>query len=156
MNKTSFKGVLAPVITPFGRDLSPDGKRLAAHCRWLLAQGLSGLAVFGTTSEANSLGMDERMALLDGLLADGIAIVFPFDIDEFWHIDLGMVRRAARRSDAIRSRGGEPSPARRCSGHFRIQPRAPRRPSVAEPAGRSARCPRSVDRSWCARRSESN
>ena len=73
MDKTSFKGVLAPVITPFGPDLSPDGKRLAVHCRWLLAQGLSGLAVFGTTSEANSLGMDERMALLDGLLADGIA-----------------------------------------------------------------------------------
>ncbi len=65
-------GVLAPVLTPFGPDLSPDDGRLARHCRWLLGQGCSGLAVFGTTSEANSLSVDERERLLDRLLADGL------------------------------------------------------------------------------------
>jgi 4-hydroxy-tetrahydrodipicolinate synthase len=63
-----IRGVLAPVVTPFKRDLSPDPKRLIAHCRWLLGQNC-GLAVFGTNSEANSLSADERIALLDALLA---------------------------------------------------------------------------------------
>jgi len=31
------RGVLAPVLTPFHSDLSPDAGRLARHCRWLLA-----------------------------------------------------------------------------------------------------------------------
>src|SRR5918992_4230973 len=66
-----IRGVLAPVVTPFKRDLSPDPTRLVAHCRWLLGQNC-GLAVFGTNSEANSLSVDERMALLDALLAAGL------------------------------------------------------------------------------------
>lgn len=65
-------GVFAPVATPFGADLAPDARRLVAHCRWLLEHGCAGLAPFGTTSEANSLSVDEREALLDALLAGGI------------------------------------------------------------------------------------
>ena len=65
-------GVLAPVLTPFRPDLAPDPARLVAHCRWLLAHGCSGLAPFGTTSEANSLSVDERERLLDALLEGGI------------------------------------------------------------------------------------
>jgi 4-hydroxy-tetrahydrodipicolinate synthase len=63
-----IKGILAPVITPFNDDLSPDAERFIAHCRWLISQD-SGLAVFGTNSEANSLSVNERIALLDALLA---------------------------------------------------------------------------------------
>src|SRR5437870_2629634 len=66
-----IRGVLAPVLTPFKADLSPDGQRLIAHCQWLLAQNC-GLAVFGTTSEANSLSAEERSTLLDELVASGI------------------------------------------------------------------------------------
>ncbi|MFQ5755077.1 MAG: dihydrodipicolinate synthase family protein [Acidiferrobacterales bacterium] len=74
MNKPqSFSGVLSPVLTPFNEDLSPDTERFVAHCRWLLEQGATGLAVFGTTSEANSLSVEERLELLDALIADGIA-----------------------------------------------------------------------------------
>ena len=65
-------GVFAPVATPFGADLAPDPRRFVAHCRWLLAHGCAGLAPFGTTSEANSLSVDEREALLDALLAAGV------------------------------------------------------------------------------------
>jgi Dihydrodipicolinate synthase/N-acetylneuraminate lyase len=64
-------GVLAPVVTPFKADLSPDPDRLAGHCRWLLSQNVS-LAVFGTNSEANSLSVDEKIELLDCLMAMGI------------------------------------------------------------------------------------
>ncbi len=60
-------GVLAPVVTPFRADLSPDPERLVAHCRWLLSQNV-GLAVFGTNSEANSLGVEEKIDLLDRLV----------------------------------------------------------------------------------------
>ena len=63
-----IRGVLSPVVTPFGKDLSPDPERLIAHCKWLLTQNC-GLAVFGTNSEANSLSANERIALLDALLA---------------------------------------------------------------------------------------
>ena len=72
MNQARIKGVLAPVLTPFQPDLAPDGKRFAAHCRWLLDHGASGLAIFGTTSEANSLSVDERIELFDELLAAGL------------------------------------------------------------------------------------
>ena len=66
-----IKGVLSPVVTPFKADLSPDPQRFIAHCHWLLSQNC-GLAVFGTNSEANSLSVDERMALLDALVAAGV------------------------------------------------------------------------------------
>jgi 4-hydroxy-tetrahydrodipicolinate synthase len=63
-----IRGVLSPVVTPFSKDLSPDPERLIEHCKWLLTQNC-GLAVFGTNSEANSLSVNERIALLDALLA---------------------------------------------------------------------------------------
>jgi 4-hydroxy-tetrahydrodipicolinate synthase len=66
-----IRGVLAPVVTPFKQDLSPDTERLVAHCKWLLSQNC-GLAVFGTNSEANSLAVEERAMLLDDLVAAGI------------------------------------------------------------------------------------
>jgi 4-hydroxy-tetrahydrodipicolinate synthase len=66
-----IRGVLSPVVTPFGADLSPDQERFIAHCQWLLAQNC-GLAVFGTTSEANSLAAEERATLLDELVAAGV------------------------------------------------------------------------------------
>ena len=68
---TRICGVLAPVITPFKADLSPDRERFIRHCQWLLSQNC-GLAVFGTNSEANSMSAEERMTLLDALVAAGI------------------------------------------------------------------------------------
>lgn len=66
-----IRGVLAPVVTPFKADLSPDCERFINHCQWLLSQDC-GLAVFGTNSEANSMSAEERMTLLDALVAAGI------------------------------------------------------------------------------------
>jgi 4-hydroxy-tetrahydrodipicolinate synthase len=66
-----IRGVLAPVVTPFKADLSPDRERFIRHCQWLLSQNC-GLAVFGTNSEANSLSAEERMKLLDAVVAAGI------------------------------------------------------------------------------------
>ena len=71
MSTSRFDGVLAPVITPFQEDLSPDARRLSRHCQWLVSQG-AGLAVFGTNSEANSLSLKEKLGLLDSLCEAGI------------------------------------------------------------------------------------
>jgi 4-hydroxy-tetrahydrodipicolinate synthase len=67
-----MQGILAPVLTPFDRELNPDPAKFARFCRSLLEQGCSALAPFGTTSEANSLSLDERERLLDALLESGI------------------------------------------------------------------------------------
>ncbi len=67
-----IKGVLSPVVTPFTRDLAPDADRFVRHCKWLLSHGCSGLAVFGTNSEANSLSVDERVMLLEALVEAGV------------------------------------------------------------------------------------
>jgi 4-hydroxy-tetrahydrodipicolinate synthase len=58
-------------VTPFDRDLKPDAGRLARHCRWLLDNGV-GLAIFGTNSEANSMSVAEKLALLDHLVEAGL------------------------------------------------------------------------------------
>lgn len=70
-NTNRIKGVLSPVVTPFKADLSPDKERFVAHCKWLMSQNC-GFAVFGTNSEANSLAAEERMSLLDAVVAAGV------------------------------------------------------------------------------------
>ena len=72
MTSQPFHGVLVPVLTPFTPRGAPDPGRFVAFCRWLLDQGAGGLAIFGTTSEANSMSGPERMALLDELADAGV------------------------------------------------------------------------------------
>ena len=67
-----IEGVLAPVVTPFKKDYSPDAGRFVRHCRWLLDSGCAGLAVFGTNSEANSMSVSEKRELLEALVAGGV------------------------------------------------------------------------------------
>ena len=66
-----LEGVFSPVLTPFNADYTPATDRYLRHCRWLVDQGV-GLAVFGTNSEAASLSLKEKIALLDMLLAAGL------------------------------------------------------------------------------------
>src|SRR5271166_5062590 len=72
MTSQPFSGVLVPVLTPFTPNGEPDAGRFVAFCRWLLDQGAGGLAIFGTTSEANSMSPAERMELLDRVIEAGI------------------------------------------------------------------------------------
>jgi 4-hydroxy-tetrahydrodipicolinate synthase len=67
-----FAGVLVPVLTPFGADYEPRAELFVEFCRSLLDQGAGGLAVFGTTSEANSMSVRERRGLLAALLEGGL------------------------------------------------------------------------------------
>lgn len=62
-----------PAITPFAADLSVDVERFVANSKVLIDDGADGLAPFGTTSEANSMSVGERMEALDALIEGGIA-----------------------------------------------------------------------------------
>ncbi len=66
------RGVFAAALTPMDGDLYPDHGAFAGHCRRLLAAGCHGVAVFGTTGEATSLSVDERLAALEALIEDGV------------------------------------------------------------------------------------
>ena len=72
MKDTLYGGVNAAALTPMRADLSIDLDRMAAHCAWLLANGCNGLGILGTTGEANSLGVSERIAVMEGLVERGI------------------------------------------------------------------------------------
>jgi len=65
-------GLWPPVATPFRADGSVDEARLVNHAKRLLADGAHGLAILGTTSEANSLTLDERRRVIDAHLEAGI------------------------------------------------------------------------------------
>src|ERR1043166_4422371 len=67
MPQETLAGVFAPVLTPFDKSLQVDTDLFVKFCSWILSQG-SGLAVFGTTSEANSLTVGEKLQLLADLI----------------------------------------------------------------------------------------
>ena len=65
-------GVLAASLTPMNNDLSADEELLFDHCQWLLNDGCDGLAVLGTTGEANSFSLKERIQIVESLVDKGI------------------------------------------------------------------------------------
>lgn len=74
-----IRGVLAPLLTPFNDDASVASDLYVTHAKRLLEQGCAGLVPFGTTGEALSVGIDERIAALRTLIEGGIdpAVMIP-------------------------------------------------------------------------------
>lgn len=66
------RGVFSAALTPVTEARAPDHALFVAHCRRLLAEGCDGIALLGTTGEANSFSSDERRALLEAVVAAGI------------------------------------------------------------------------------------
>ncbi len=71
--RSPLAGLWPPASTPFTADGALDEMRLIQHCRGMLNDGAAGLAVLGTTSEANSLTLNERRRVIDTLVEDGVA-----------------------------------------------------------------------------------
>jgi len=69
----AIQGVHCAAATPVTPDGAPDLKLFAAHCRALLDEGCHGVALLGTTGEANSFGRDQRMALVEAAIEGGVA-----------------------------------------------------------------------------------
>jgi 4-hydroxy-tetrahydrodipicolinate synthase len=66
-------GVFCAALTPLDADLRPNHGAFVAHCRRLIADGCAGVALLGTTGEANSFSTAERKALLEAAVEGGIA-----------------------------------------------------------------------------------
>ncbi len=67
-----MNGVLTPLLTPFNDDLSIASDLYVDHAQRLMAEGCAGLVPFGTTGEALSVGIDERIAAVEALIDGGI------------------------------------------------------------------------------------
>ena len=59
------RGVFAAALTPLDPSLAPDHDAFIRHASGLLDSGCDGLAVLGSTGEANSLSLDHRLALIE-------------------------------------------------------------------------------------------
>jgi 4-hydroxy-tetrahydrodipicolinate synthase len=65
-------GVYCASVTPVLADLSPNLPAFGAHCRWLISEGCDGVALPGTTGEANSFSSAERKQILESALTAGL------------------------------------------------------------------------------------
>jgi len=72
MKQLPITGVFCASVTPVTADLAPDHAAFAAHCRRLLEHGCDGVALLGTTGEANSFSTAERKSLLEAAVTSGI------------------------------------------------------------------------------------
>ena len=68
----AIHGLWCAMLTPLDREGGVDHARFARHAHWLLAQGIDGVAPFGTTGEGQSFSMAERADGLGALLEKGI------------------------------------------------------------------------------------
>jgi 4-hydroxy-tetrahydrodipicolinate synthase len=72
MQVEGIRGLIAPILTPFNDDLSVATSLYVDHAKRLFDQGCAGIAPFGTTGEALSVGIDERIAAIRHLINGGI------------------------------------------------------------------------------------
>ena len=72
MSFTAPRGVVAPILTPFNDDLMIATDLYVELARRLFDDGCAGLAPFGTTGEALSVGVDERIDAIDALINGGV------------------------------------------------------------------------------------
>ncbi len=59
-----FEGIYTPVVTPYHSDFSIDESAFASAIEFLIAAGVSGIIVAGTTGEYYAQSSDERVAMM--------------------------------------------------------------------------------------------
>jgi 4-hydroxy-tetrahydrodipicolinate synthase len=69
----SLRGVFCAAATPVTSAGGIDTQRFTTHARNLIADGCDGVALLGTTGEANSFSIHARKSLLEATIAAGIA-----------------------------------------------------------------------------------
>lgn len=65
----NWKGVIPAITTNLKADLSVDHDALAAHCRWMIDSGCTGLVCCGSLGEAQTLTFDEKIAVVRSAVA---------------------------------------------------------------------------------------
>ncbi|MCG6929957.1 MAG: dihydrodipicolinate synthase family protein [Desulfofustis sp.] len=79
MSQNKMTGVMTPILTPFNDDFTIAFDLYVEHAKWLLDQGIHYISPFGTTGEALSVTVDERIAAVEALIDGGIdpALLMP-------------------------------------------------------------------------------
>ncbi len=72
MSNHKITGVYSAATTPLNTDGSPDLGLFTEHCQRLIEEGCHGVALLGTTGEANSFSSTERRMILEAALKAGI------------------------------------------------------------------------------------
>ena len=65
-------GVLAPIITPLDQNYKIHAGLFVDHALQVLDEGCVGVVPFGTTGEALSIGVEQRMMALESLVLGGV------------------------------------------------------------------------------------
>lgn len=60
----NWKGVIPAITTNLKADLSVDHDAFAAHCRWMIDSGCTGIVCCGSLGEAQTLTFDEKVAVV--------------------------------------------------------------------------------------------
>ena len=60
-----LNGVYTASLTPLKRSYEPNLQALVRHVQWLLESGSDGVALLGSTGEANSLTIEQRLAIIE-------------------------------------------------------------------------------------------
>lgn len=68
----TITGVYCAAATPVDENLAPDLGKLAAHAKRLIEDGCHGVAMLGSSGEANSFSLAERKAMLEAVVASGV------------------------------------------------------------------------------------
>jgi len=74
MSAKTLSGVIAAIATPIEESGAPDLARATKLARFLLDNGCDGLNVLGTTGEATSFSLAERMAVMNAYKANGLPL----------------------------------------------------------------------------------
>ncbi|MER7282263.1 dihydrodipicolinate synthase family protein [Dactylosporangium sp. NPDC000244] len=61
--KTTFKGVIPPLVTPFDADENIDVEALRAEVRYHLAAGVQGICVTGSTGDGQMLSLEQSVTI---------------------------------------------------------------------------------------------
>lgn len=72
MTRSKLRGVIAATATPVHPDGSPDLERLMLHLDHLLNNGCDAINLLGTTGEANSFSVRQRMAVMQAVKEGGL------------------------------------------------------------------------------------
>ena len=68
-----LRGTYCATLTPVNSNYSINNKLFLKHCNNLLSEGLDGIGIFGTTGEANSFNVNEKIEAMHYLIDNGIS-----------------------------------------------------------------------------------
>ena len=73
---SKIKGIYAASMSIFNKDLSLNIEKTISHAEKIIDQGCHGVAIFGSTGQAQLISVSEKISLLNNYLKVNIRINF--------------------------------------------------------------------------------